>query len=61
MILICANCDNTIDDQQDPDCRVEVGNMRRLHETMILCARCRERREERLADAIGTEPPEARS
>lgn len=32
----------------DCDCFVEVGNMRRLHQTKVLCERCRERREDEL-------------
>lgn len=38
----CSKCGDLIDSDDDPDCFVEVGNMRRLHRTIILCVRCRE-------------------
>ncbi len=31
-----------IDSDDDPDCFVEVGNMRRYHVTKVLCENCRE-------------------
>lgn len=41
----CDRCSAYIDSDEDPDCFVEVGNMRRLHKTVILCAGCRDERE----------------
>ena len=38
----CDNCDLIFDSDADPDCFVEVGNMRRLHQTKIMCPPCRE-------------------
>lgn len=45
-MCICALCDAPIDSDDDPECFVEVGNMRRLHKTQIQCEACRERIEE---------------
>lgn len=45
-MCICSSCDSPIDSDDDPDCFVEVGNMKRLHKEIILCSSCRERREE---------------
>ena len=48
----CERCDRMIDSDDDPDCFVEVGNMRRLHSTIVLCEWCRDDREAQLeADA----------
>ena len=41
----CNDCGGTFSSDNDPDCFVEVGNMRRMNETIILCDQCRERRE----------------
>jgi hypothetical protein len=49
-MIKCAGCDAMIDSDDDPDCFVEVGNMRRLHRTIAFCEPCRERREEELGD-----------
>jgi hypothetical protein len=51
----CDGCSRIIDSDDDPECFVEVGNMRRLHDTIILCEPCREDREER-AEHEGAEP-----
>ncbi len=45
-----------IKSDNDPDCFVEVGNMRRLHETIILCEKCREDRETKLEWEEGQGP-----
>jgi hypothetical protein len=45
---VCYHCDAYIDTDDDPDCYVEVGNMRRLHKTICLCERCRDDRIEEL-------------
>ena len=45
-MCICSECSRLIDSDDDPDCFVEVGNMRRLHGTKIYCERCREELEE---------------
>lgn len=51
-MVICEGCDAPIDSDDDGECFVEVGNMKRLHKTIILCETCRERRwEEYEADA----------
>ena len=42
-VVICERCDSWIDSDYDPDCFVEIGNMRRLPKTIILCEPCRER------------------
>ena len=44
-MVICADCDSLIDSDDDPECFVEIGNMRRLHQTIILCENCRGRRD----------------
>ena len=41
-MVICEDCDRLFDSDDDPDCFIEVGNMRRLHKTKILCESCRE-------------------
>ena len=43
-MCICADCDAPIDSDDDPDCFVEVGDMKRFHKTITLCEFCRERR-----------------
>lgn len=42
-IVLCETCDRLIDSDEDPDCFVEIGNMRRLVYTEVMCASCRER------------------
>ena len=42
-ICVCESCDRYIDSDFDPDCFVEVGNMRRLHQTKVLCEACRDK------------------
>ena len=58
-MVICEGCDALTDSDDDPDCFVEVGNMRRLHQTKILCQSCRERREEELDRDANMGPPDA--
>lgn len=41
-IIICQSCDAYIDSDFDANCFVEIGNQRRLHQTKILCERCRD-------------------
>ena len=41
-ICTCSNCGAFIDSDDDPDCFVEVGNMRRMNWTIILCEQCRD-------------------
>ena len=41
-IIVCEGCDAYIDSDFDADCFVEVGNMRRLHQTKVMCERCRD-------------------
>ena len=49
-MCICSECSRLIDSDDDPDVFVEVGNMRRLHTTKIMCEPCRERYFEELDD-----------
>jgi hypothetical protein len=56
-IVICERCDQQIDSDNDPDCFVETGNMRRLHETTILCESCRERALEREQERLMEDGP----
>lgn len=44
----CERCSKLIDSDFDMDCFVEVGNMRRLNDTIILCEHCREEREKQI-------------
>lgn len=61
-MCVCKNCTKYIDSDDDPDCFVEVGNMRRYHETIILCERCREERlEKEEADASQRSRAESQS
>jgi hypothetical protein len=39
----CDRCESTVDTDKDADCYVELGNKRRLHKTVCMCQRCRER------------------
>jgi hypothetical protein len=41
-MICCEQCGHLIDSDDDPDCFVEVGNMRRLHKEIVLCEGCRE-------------------
>ena len=41
-IIVCQSCDAYIDSDFDPDCFVEVGNMRAQTETKVWCERCRD-------------------
>jgi hypothetical protein len=40
-ILRCDKCGDPFDTDDDPDCLVEVGNMRRMHKEESWCERCR--------------------
>ena len=42
-IVICERCDAWVDSDNDPEVFVEIGNMRRLHQTIVLCESCRDR------------------
>lgn len=42
-MCICDKCGDPIDSDNDPDCFVEVGNMRRMHKTEIICEACRDK------------------
>lgn len=42
-IIVCQGCDAYIDSDFDADCFVEVGNMRRLTKTKVLCEPCRDK------------------
>lgn len=43
----CQVCHALIDSDFDPDCHVEISNMRRLTIEMILCRPCRDQAEAR--------------
>ena len=47
-MVICEDCDASFDSDDDPDCFVEIGNMRRMNKTIVLCENCRGRREDQL-------------
>ncbi len=67
--ITCQGCGSSINSDDDPDCFVEIGNMRRLHQTAVLCDRCRQRRQDeedrdepcdapdKIAPPIGTDDP----
>lgn len=56
-IVTCEYCDAMVDSDSDPDCFVETGNMRRLHQTTIICEPCRERAWDRQQDRLSEETP----
>lgn len=56
-MMICEDCDRAIDSDDDPECFVEVGNMRRLHAEIILCENCRERRWDRDQERLMEDGP----
>jgi len=41
-MIACHDCGRLIDSDLDPDCFVEIGNMRRLHKEVVWCESCRE-------------------
>ncbi len=47
-MVSCEDCKSLIHPDDDPDCFVEVGNMRRLHKGIVLCERCRGQHESEL-------------
>ena len=49
----CHDCRRLVDTDDDPECYVEIGNMRRLHKEACVCEPCRERRDYE----TGMEPP----
>jgi hypothetical protein len=49
-MILCDRCNMVIDSDDDPDCFVETGNQRRLHETTILCETCRDKRQAKEED-----------
>lgn len=40
-MVVCRECERHFDSDADPDCFVEIGNMRRLTATVIVCENCR--------------------
>ena len=44
----CAKCGDLVNTDNEPEAYVEVGNMRRMHDTICLCQRHREEHEEEL-------------
>ncbi len=52
-MIRCEGCSELIDSDDDPECFVEVGNMRHLHKEIILCEPCRDRFHDE-----ATEPPD---
>lgn len=57
-MIACQGCGQIVNSDNDPDCFVEVGNMRRYHETRVYCEACRERRqaEQDIAENQPAEP-----
>ena len=51
-MINCGNCGRAIDSDDDPECFIEVGNMRSQHKTIVRCEPCREEDE---ADRIAAE------
>lgn len=49
-------CNAPIDTDQDVECEVEVGNMRRLHKTITLCPNCRDRHQAELDRSDDIDP-----
>lgn len=45
-ILRCERCPRQIDTDLDMECEVYIGNMRRLHATIVLCPGCRQKRDD---------------
>lgn len=56
---ICKDCDRLVDTDDDCDCYVEVGSMRRQTETICLCEPCRWRREEQAERDTNEPDPDA--
>lgn len=56
---ICKDCDRLVDTDDDSECYVEVGNMRRQTETICLCEPCRERRQQQEEEAQSEPDPDA--
>jgi hypothetical protein len=42
-IITCDRCDRYIDSDRDPDCFVEVGNMRAQTRNAVWCETCRDK------------------
>ena len=40
-MILCDDCSAYINSDDDPECFVEVGNMKRLNFTKIMCEDCR--------------------
>ena len=52
----CHDCGQVFDTDDDPECFVEIGNMRRLHKEVIICESCREIRiEDQLIEDHGND------
>ncbi len=58
-IVICEDCDAYIDSDWDGECFVEVGNMKRQHQTKVMCEPCRDKYFEKLEDDSNHGPQEA--
>ena len=41
----CHDCEHLVDTDADPDCWIEIGNMRRMTEDVAVCLSCRDARE----------------
>jgi len=54
-MVLCSRCDAFVDSDDDPECFVEVGNMRRLHKTIVLCEACRDLDEMMAEEAAASE------
>lgn len=54
---MCVDCDRLVDTDDDCDCYIEVGNMRKQTKTICVCEPCRERRQ-MAAENEQTEPKE---
>ena len=41
-MIRCDECDRMFDSDDDPDCFVEAGNMRRMTKDAVICEGCRD-------------------
>lgn len=58
----CKDCGRFVNTDDDPDAFVEVGNVRRMNWTVIVCEKCRDERDadaEYLADMASKHETEA--
>ena len=52
----CKDCGDPVDTDNDTDCYVYVGNYKRLHDTICLCPRCRDKHYTELEEQDARQP-----